>query len=157
MAEGLVAGEKYHYKGVTIDRLNNDLKEKGGLPIGIRPGSATLREASVRKPTELDMITVWFTLQDDLDTAVSYCDKSTADSVVLKADLQGYNITKFQSSVYLTVPVKWEHIWFQAKPPFGSFNFWLPLANYAGKKLDTQLALIRSQDSSSGSDNDDDF
>lgn len=113
-----------------------------------------MRESVARKPTELDKITLWFTLKDDMDTAVSYCDKSSADSVVLKADLDGYDVKISGGSVYLLTPVKWEHIWFQAKPPFGSFNFWLPLANYAGGKLDTKLALIRCQDSSSDDDSD---
>ena len=145
-----MAGEKYHYKGVTVDRLNIDLREPGGLPIGIRFGSATLREAAARKPTELDALTLWFTLENDMETAEAYCDKSSANSVVLKADLQGYDITKISSSVYTKVPVKWVHIWFQAKPPFGDEEviFWLPIANYAGRRLDTSIALIRSDDSS---------
>lgn len=95
------------YKGVGTLRLKADLAEDA-LPIGIRPGSATALAIAngSRKATELDKTTLWFGEQDD---AIEYC-KKQSQSILLRIDLTGYQVTRSGQSYYTTVPVAWERV-----------------------------------------------
>jgi hypothetical protein len=151
-------GEKYHYKGVTLARLKIDLQEKLGLPTGIRVGSATHKAAAVRRPTELDKLALWFSKQDAVETAQDYCDKAGADSVVLRANLDGYAVTELQASSYTLVPVKWEHIHYEGRG-LKNESIWYELSPFQGKELSTktaQVMWVRGNDSDSDSDSDSD-